>query len=120
MKKKFQLIIGIALIPLVIYMWPTALGGETEFLLVQGNSMLPTIEPGSFVITKEKEVYEVGDIVSYSTAKHSVFQGRNIVHRIMEEKGDGFIIQGDNNEKPDPGRLRRSQDCDLRLPIHHR
>ena len=103
MNTKIQIIIGVALIPVAIFLWPTALGGETEFLLVQGNSMLPTIEPGSFVITKEKDSYEVGDVVSYSTSKFSAFQGRTIVHRIMEQTDEGFIIQGDNNEKPDPG-----------------
>ncbi len=103
MKKKLQLIIGIALIPVAIYLWPSALGGETEFLLVQGNSMLPTIEPGSFIITKEKQSYAVDDIVSYSTSKKSAFQGRTIVHRIIEKTDEGFIIKGDNNKRPDPG-----------------
>jgi len=109
LKKKLQLIIGIALIPLVIYLWPSALGGETEFLLVQGISMLPTIEPGSFIITKEKPSYYVGDVVSYSTSKHSEFQGRTIVHRIIEDRGGaGFIIKGDNNKKADPGIVESS------------
>ena len=95
LKKKLQLIIGIALIPVAIYLWPSALGGETEFLLVQGNSMLPTIEPGSFIITKEKPSYAVDDIVSYSTSKKSAFQGRTIVHRIIENTDEGFIIKGE-------------------------
>ena len=100
---KIKIIIAIALIPLIIFLWPEALGGETQFLLVQGQSMLPTIEPGSFVILKEKEMYEVGDIVGYSTPRDSIFSGRNVVHRIIEEKPDGFIIKGDNNQKNDPG-----------------
>lgn len=103
MNSKIQVIIAIALIPVVIFLWPSALGGETEFLLVQGNSMLGTIEPGSFVVTKEKELYEVDDIVSYSTSKQSAFQGRTIVHRIIEQTDEGFIIKGDNNKKVDPG-----------------
>jgi signal peptidase len=103
LKAKLKIIIGIALIPVIIYLWPSALGGNAEFLLVQGQSMLPVIEPGSFVIIKSKPTYEVGDVVSYSTEKYSDFGGRTIVHRIIKETNEGFIIKGDNNPKPDPG-----------------
>jgi len=110
LSKKIKIVIGIALIPLVIFLWPAALGGDTEFLLVQGNSMLGTIEPGSFVITKEKEKYEVDDIVSYRGADKSAFHGRTVVHRIIEQtdKG-GFILRGDNNPKNDPGLVYPNQ-----------
>jgi len=103
LKSKLKIVIGIALIPVIIYLWPSALGGNAEFLLVQGQSMLPTIEPGSFVIIKSKPTYEIGDVVSYSTEKYSDFGGRTIVHRIIKETNEGFIIKGDNNPKPDPG-----------------
>ena len=109
MNIKIKIIIGIALIPLVIYLWPAALGGDTQFLLVQGQSMLPTIEPGSFVVIKKQDSYEVGDIVSYSTSIQSEFQGRNVVHRIMEVKPTGFIIKGDNNQKNDPSIVKQEQ-----------
>jgi len=105
LKKKLNIIIGIAIIPIIIYLWPAALGGSTEFLLVQGNSMLGTIEPGSFVITKEKSKYEVDDIISYTADRYSAFKGRTLVHRIIEETDRGFILKGDNNPKNDPGRV---------------
>ena len=105
LRKKLNIIIGIAIIPIIIYLWPAALGGSTEFLLVQGNSMLGTIEPGSFVITKEKSKYEVDDIISYTSDRYSAFQGRTLVHRIIEETKSGFILKGDNNPKNDPGRV---------------
>ena len=109
MNIKIKIIIVLALIPLVIYLWPEALGGDTQFLLVQGQSMMPTIEPGSFVILRESEKYEVGDIVGYSTAVDGPFSGRNVVHRIMEEKSGGFKIKGDNNPRDDPGIVRKNQ-----------
>ena len=90
MNKKPKLIIGIALIPLAIYLWPAALGGDTQFLLVEGQSMLGTIEPGSFVVLKAQESYEVGDIIGFSTDIQSAFSGRNVVHRIIEERDDGW------------------------------
>jgi len=103
LKGKLKIVIGIALIPVIIFLWPAFLGGDAEFLLVQGTSMLPTIEPGSFVITKQKESYEVDDVVSYSTSITGPFGGRNIVHRIIEKTDEGFIIKGDNNKRADPG-----------------
>lgn len=103
LKAKLKIVIGIALIPVIIFLWPAFLGGDAEFLLVQGTSMLPTIEPGSFVITKQKESYEVDDVVSYSTSITGPFGGRNIVHRIIEKTDEGFIIKGDNNKRADPG-----------------
>ena len=103
LKGRIKIIIGIAMIPVIIYLWPSALGGNTEFLLVQGQSMLPNIEPGSFVIIKSKPTYNVGDVVSYSTEKYSDFGGRTIVHRIIKETPEGFTIKGDNNKKADPG-----------------
>ncbi len=109
MNKKLKLIIGIAFIPLAIYLWPEALGGDTQFMLVQGNSMLGTIEPGSFVVLKAQESYVIGDIIGYSTPVQSVYGGRNVVHRIIAEKDDGFILQGDNNPKRDPGTVFPNQ-----------
>src|SRR3989304_6944226 len=104
LKSKLKIVIGIALIPVIIYLWPSALGGNTEFLLVQEQSMLPTIEPGSFVITKQKPTYEIGDVVSYADSNSfSDFAARTIVHRIIKQTDEGFIIKGDNNPKPDPG-----------------
>ena len=104
MNKKLKLIIGIAFIPLVLYLWPQALGGDTQFMLVQGQSMLGTIEPGSFVIIKAKESYEIDDIIGFSTSKTGPFGGRNVVHRIIQDRDDGgFILKGDNNPKKDPG-----------------
>ena len=109
MNIKLKLIIGIAFVPLAIFLWPAALGGDTQFLLVQGQSMLGTIEPGSFVVLKAQEKYEVGDIIGYASEKQSSFAGRNVVHRIIEEKPVGFILQGDNNPKPDPNVVRNDQ-----------
>jgi len=103
LKGKIKIVIGIAIIPIIIFLWPSFLGGDAEFLLVSGNSMLPTIEPGSFVITKQKDSYVVDDVVSYSTSKTGPFSGRTIVHRIIEKTDEGFTIKGDNNKRADPG-----------------
>ena len=87
-------------VPLFLYLWPSFLGGDTDFVIVQGNSMLPTIEPGSFVITKKLSHYAIDDIVSYPEPENPKII---IVHRIIDEDKMGFIIKGDNNKGKDPG-----------------
>ncbi len=86
---------------LFVFFWPTQLGGDTEFLIVQGQSMLPTILPGSLVVIKEAPSYQVNDIVAYEQRQGRLSQ--IVVHRIIEETDRGFVIQGDNNPKKDVG-----------------
>lgn len=90
------------MVPLAIFLWPSFIGGTTDFFTVTGNSMLPTILPGSFVITKQQSSYNVDDIVAYYLRAGG--SQKIIVHRIIDDTDDrGFRIQGDNNNKPDTG-----------------
>jgi len=98
---RIKLILIAILIPFIFYFWPTALGGETTVLIVQGNSMLPTILPGSLVVAKEAPSYGTDDIVAYQWKQGTAT--KNIVHRIIDETDNGFAIKGDNNRKKDPG-----------------
>ena len=100
--QKVVIILLIAiLLPLAVFFWPTGFGGDTGFLIVQGNSMLPTILPGSMVIIKKQPTYQIDDIVSYTLSEGTA--SKNVVHRIIKETEDGFIIKGDNNPKQDIG-----------------
>ena len=101
MNTKIKIILIVLLIPIFIYFWPLSMGGDSEFLVVQGKSMLPTITDGSLVITKKVPTYQIDDIVSFSL-KEEGFK-RIVVHRIIGETEEGFIVKGDNNEKKDPG-----------------
>jgi len=101
LKRIFKLIFVIALIPLAVYFWPSALGGTAGFLIVQGNSMLPTILPGSLVVIKQAESYYIDDIVAYEEGAD--FRNKVVVHRILDITEDGFLIKGDNNPKKDLG-----------------
>ena len=102
MNTKIKIILIIISIPIIIYFWPTALGGDSEFLIVLGKSMDPTILHGSIVITKKLPSYQIDDIVSFTLKEGREVQ-RVVVHRIIDETEEGFIIKGDNNEKKDPG-----------------
>ena len=101
LQKVVIILLIVILLPLAIFFWPTTLGGDTGFLIVHGNSMLPTILPGSLVIIKEQPTYQIDDIVSYILSEDTA--SKNVVHRIIEETEDGFVIKGDNNPKQDVG-----------------
>jgi signal peptidase I len=82
---------------LVVIAWlflaPTQFGGDTSYIIVAGTSMLPRFELGDLVIVKEKDTYTIGDIVAYNHPEIGP-----IFHRIVEQEGRHFILQGDNND----------------------
>ena len=58
--------------------------------------MLPTILPGSFIITQQEPTYEVDDVVAINYVHEKARQ--IVVHRIIEydPAGRDFTTQGDN------------------------
>jgi len=100
LNRLIKIILIAILIPVAIYFFPAAFGGDTEFFLVSGQSMHPTILDGSLVITKQSSPYEVGDIVGYYSKESKI----NVVHRIIDVDDNGlFTIKGDNNQNKDAG-----------------
>jgi len=77
---------------MALFYWPAALYGNSEYILLFGDSMLPTIQPGSLVIVKPQEFYQNGEIIAFENSG-----GIKIVHRIIEVDDDTFVTQGDNN-----------------------
>jgi len=98
---RLKILVIVVLVIIFVAFWPAQLGGDTQFLIVQGNSMLPTILPGSFVVIKDSPPYQVGDIVAWVLREGTA--QKTIVHRIVGETERGFVIQGDNNPKKDTG-----------------
>lgn len=74
---------------------PVSLGGPASYVMVSGVSMEPTLYSGDLVILQKQAHYEPGDIVAYRTSRG------NIIHRIVEETPDGFVMLGDNKDHPD-------------------
>ena len=85
----------------LVFLWPSAIGGDTGFIIVYGQSMLPTIQPGSMVIIKKQPTYQIDDIVSYTHREGPL--SKNIVHRIIDQTNQGFVIKGDSNPEKDEG-----------------
>jgi signal peptidase len=86
---------------LVWFGWPSTLGGCTTLTIVSGHSMEPTYYTGDLVVSR-CGVPEAGDVVVYTPA--GVADGR-VIHRVVGgSAGDGWVIQGDNNDFLDPWR----------------
>lgn len=72
------------------------------------NSMDPVFDQGHHaiqIVPKTKEEVHVGDIISYRSP-----MGFSIIHRVTktgyDDKGWYAIVQGDNNNTPDPEKVR--------------
>lgn len=80
-------------------LWPSSLGGCTTLTIVSGHSMEPTYYTGDLVVSRCGPV-EVGDVIVYSPPDVG---GARVIHRIVDgDAGDGWIVQGDNNDFLDP------------------
>jgi signal peptidase len=80
------------------YVRPPALGGNTELVVVHGNSMHPTYESGDLVVTRESDHYSTGDVVAYKMAGGQA----RVIHRIVDDTSGRFSTQGDNRTSRDP------------------
>ncbi|MCH8880150.1 MAG: hypothetical protein IID34_09740, partial [Planctomycetes bacterium] len=103
-------IILIAVFAVTMPFWlPTSLGGDTSYHFVLTDSMKGTYDPGSFLILRRSDSYQIGDAVGY------YFETGNgervtILHRIIDRNPDGkFILKGDavnSTEVVDPSAVR--------------
>jgi len=86
---------------LVWFGWPSTLGGCTTLTIVSGHSMEPTYYTGDLVVSR-CGTPEAGDVVVYTPP--GLDHGR-VIHRVVGgDAGDGWVIQGDNNDFLDPWR----------------
>ena len=100
-------LLGVGFLALVALVWvlglrPTSLGGGTTYVAVRGSSMQPTYATGDLVIVRTADAYGVGDVVAYRVPDGELGEGRIVIHRIIGGDSNGFSLQGDNNDSPDP------------------
>ena len=97
MKSSKQKVITLLLLaPVLIYFWPSQLYGNTTYIMLLGDSMVPTIESGTLLVVQPEEQYHLGDLIAFVNE-----DGINVVHRIVEVTDEGFVTKGDNNPKRD-------------------
>lgn len=90
--------------------WPHALGGKIEWVVVSGQSMEPTFHTGDLVIVADTGSWQIGDTVLYAVASPSGNgPGYNVIHRLVAGNAqDGWSAQGDNKPRPDPWVIKDS------------
>jgi len=97
-----NLLLAVGLLLWAIFLRPQWLGGPATFVLVRGDSMVPTYSNGDFLLAYPQSVYGVGDIVAYKVPTGEIGAGHLVVHRISGVTTGGFELQGDNNPATDP------------------
>lgn len=76
---------------------PASLGGSASYILVAGQSMLPTYRSGDLVIALPKPAYLPGDVVVFTVPAGEPGAGGQVIHRIVAERGGVLVTRGDNN-----------------------
>jgi len=71
---------------------PMQFGGQVAYVIVNGNSMEPLYQPGDLVIVHRATGYQVDDIITYLHPDIGP-----VIHRIIGQQGDHFILKGDHN-----------------------
>lgn len=71
--------------------------------VVRSGSMLPSLAPGSLVMTlpADYDNVQVGSIICFDRG------GQLVAHRVKAIRGYGLVTQGDNNSSLDPGTVGR-------------
>lgn len=82
---------------LALAIWPVSLGGWATFAIVSGKSMAPTFLQGDLALAYDVAP-DIGDVVIY----RAPVDGLTVIHRIVDETPDGWVLLGDNNPQIDP------------------
>ncbi|MBI5714926.1 MAG: S24/S26 family peptidase [Chloroflexi bacterium] len=91
-QRRWLKLIGASLsLILTVGLWwffaPAQFGGQTTYLIINGNSMSPLLQSGDLVIVRANSFYQIGDVVAY---RHPDVGA--IIHRIVERDGDALCL----------------------------
>lgn len=94
----------VLIVPTICNMFPFLVGADNSYKVLSG-SMSPALKQGDFIFNKavDPSTIDVGDILTVKPG------GIIYTHRVVEKVEDGFILQGDANEDPDPALIEPSQ-----------
>jgi signal peptidase len=86
----------------VFLLRPGVVNSPVSWVVVAGDSMLPTLQSGDVVFVKRKGSYDKGDVVAYRVPEGDPGAGIVIIHRIVGSDRHGYRLQGDNKDGLDP------------------
>ena len=90
-----HLIVIAILIGTLPFWLPTSMGGDTSYHFVLTDSMEGSVDPGSFVVLRRSDTYEVGQAVGYWLELGDGSRA-TILHRIVGKLPNGnYILKGD-------------------------
>ncbi|MPZ72792.1 MAG: signal peptidase I [Nitriliruptorales bacterium] len=90
-----------------MFLHPSKLGGQAEYVIVSGRSMEPVLRTGDLAIVRRQASYATGQVVAYRIPEADVGGGMLVIHRIIGgTTADGLLLQGDNRDHPDMWRPR--------------
>ncbi len=92
-----RIISGVLSLLLVGMLWigfgPIQLGGSVSYVMVNGNSMEPGFQKGDLVLARKNHHPENGQAVVYENPQIGY-----VFHRIIDQEGEQYLLQGDNND----------------------
>ena len=104
------------IVSFTVLMILVALAFTTTFTWVNGCSMEPTLKSGDSILWSknfDKNDIEIGVIISYISDGQISNESLVIAHRVISKEKDSsgvyYLTQGDNNELPDPFKVRADQ-----------
>jgi len=105
-KWTFRVLLGATAVLWVLFLRPTSLGGPTSYVVVAGDSMLPTYADGTLVVSFSRPSYEHGDVVTFAVDVDDAPGRPLVIHRIVGgSAADGYTTQGDNRPFTDPWKV---------------
>jgi signal peptidase I len=75
---------------------PRMLGGQANYVIVNGDSMEPFYHRGDLVVLFQADHAEVGDIFAYRYPELG-----SVIHRVVAREGERFVMKGDHNSWTD-------------------
>lgn len=101
--------VGVAVLWFV-FLRPAFLGGPATYIVVSGESMLPSLRSGDFVLAVKSRAYRTGDVVAFRVPRGDPGGGTLVIHRVVGASArDGYVLKGDNREFRDPWMPRGSE-----------
>ncbi len=88
----------------LVLMYAGGLPLSPQLTIVSGESMEPTMHTGDLLLTRSSDNYSVGEQVVYRVPKGQPGEGSSVVHRVVGNDENGYLMQGDNNSFRDPWR----------------